>query len=123
MRTILITLGVMNVLFALFHIGFWKIFDWKHDLARLQPINRAIMQTLNLVLIYLFLGFAALSIVLAGADSLGGLERALCAFVGGVFLLRAALQLPLFGTRHLAAGTAIIGVCGLIGVGYVWVAI
>jgi hypothetical protein len=51
--------GVHSLGFALFHLGFWKLFDWKRDLARNHPANRAIIQILNLRLIYVFLGAGA----------------------------------------------------------------
>jgi hypothetical protein len=51
--------GLHSLSFALFHLGFWKLFDWKHTLARSSVANRAIMQILNLRLIYFFLGVAA----------------------------------------------------------------
>ncbi len=47
--------GIYDILFFVFHLFFWKLFDWKNDLAKLKPGNRAIMQILNLRLIYIFL--------------------------------------------------------------------
>ena len=43
-ETLLIIGGIYNLLFAFFHLLFWKIFDWKTDLASLTSVNRAIMQ-------------------------------------------------------------------------------
>ncbi len=55
-RTVILTLcGVYNLLFAIFHICFWKIFKWKEDLQRNSIANRAIIQILNVRLIYIFL--------------------------------------------------------------------
>jgi len=51
--------GAHSLGFAAFHLAFWKLFDWKRDLARNHRANRAIMQILNLRLIYVFLGAAA----------------------------------------------------------------
>jgi hypothetical protein len=42
------------VAFALFHIGFWKLFDWKTDLKSLSFANSGVIQILNLRLIYIF---------------------------------------------------------------------
>ncbi|MDD5362423.1 MAG: hypothetical protein PHN88_09845 [Ignavibacteria bacterium] len=47
--------GIYNLAFAVFHIMFWKIFNWKDDLAKLRAGNRAVMQILNIRLIYVFL--------------------------------------------------------------------
>ena len=42
--------------FAVFHLAFWKLFDWKRELARVGLPTRAITQILNLRLVYVFLG-------------------------------------------------------------------
>jgi hypothetical protein len=47
--------GGYNLAFAVFHIFFWKIFYWNEDLKRVSIANRAIIQILNLRLIYFFL--------------------------------------------------------------------
>ena len=47
--------GFHSVLFAIFHMGFWKIFNWPSALKAIGKENRAIVQILNLRLIYLFL--------------------------------------------------------------------
>ena len=53
--TILFICGIYNLLFAIFHILFWKIFNWKKDLKRISIASRAIMQILNIRVIYIFL--------------------------------------------------------------------
>lgn len=55
MATSVLVCGIYSIAFAIFHMLFWKIFGWKKDLAKLRPENRAIMQILNLRLIYVFL--------------------------------------------------------------------
>ena len=56
-RDLLIQLcGLHSFAFALFHLAFWKLFDWKHDLRKTRLATRAITQILNLRLIYFFLG-------------------------------------------------------------------
>ena len=47
--------GYYCIIFFAFHLSFWKLFRWKADLQRLTPINRAIIQVLNLRLAYVFL--------------------------------------------------------------------
>ena len=47
--------GIYNMLFALFHLFFWKIFKWESELKKLHFSNRAIMQILNLRITYVFL--------------------------------------------------------------------
>lgn len=58
---IFILLGGVHALgFAVFHVYFWKIFRWKTELPKLHFSNRAILQILNLRLIYVSLLFATL---------------------------------------------------------------
>lgn len=52
--------GIHSLGFALFHLGFWKWFNWRTDLEKLQPFNKAIMQIANIRLIYLFVFVAVL---------------------------------------------------------------
>lgn len=47
--------GIYNLLLAIFHLFFWKIFNWESELKKLHFSNRAIMQILNLRLITVFL--------------------------------------------------------------------
>lgn len=49
--------------FALFHCGFWKLFDWPHSLRPAGAVNSAVMQILNMRLTYVFLGVAALCLL------------------------------------------------------------
>lgn len=48
--------GVHSFGFAAFHLAFWKLFDWKRELAKVGLPTRVVTQILNLRLIYLFLG-------------------------------------------------------------------
>ena len=60
-RDLLVQLcGIHSFVFAAFHLAFWKLFDWKHDLQKTSIATRAVTQILNLRLIYLFLGIGVL---------------------------------------------------------------
>ncbi len=76
--------------FAIFHLAFWKLFDWKRELPKLKPVNRGVLQVLNLRLTYVFLVVAFISFffaddllntnlgkVILGATSLFALMRAI----------------------------------------------
>lgn len=56
--------GVLNLLFAALHIGFWNMFDWSEQLALLSVENSNIMQMLNLVLIIFFVYTAFVLLVM-----------------------------------------------------------
>ncbi|UHQ22419.1 hypothetical protein LVB77_17395 [Lysobacter sp. 5GHs7-4] len=52
--------GLHSLAFAGFHLAFWKLFRWRDTLKTATVADRAILQILNLRLIYVFLGMAAL---------------------------------------------------------------
>ena len=56
--------GVHSLGFAVFHLAFWKLFDWPAALGQTNVATRAVTQILNLRLIYVFLGVAALCFAL-----------------------------------------------------------
>jgi hypothetical protein len=62
--------GAHSLAFALFHMAFWKLFGWRQSLKAASVADRAILQILNLRLIYVFLCIAALCFVFA--DDLHG---------------------------------------------------
>lgn len=62
MKILIIIGGFLWLAFFVFHIFFWKLFDWKQDLSKLTEVNRAIMQILNLCLMLVFLLFAYVSL-------------------------------------------------------------
>jgi len=92
--------GVFNLVFAGFHVLFWRLLDWDRDLASLSVINRAVMQILNLCLTFIFLAFAYLSF--EHAEELLGtrLGNALLSLIAFFWLLRAIQQAIFFGLRH-----------------------
>jgi hypothetical protein len=47
--------GLYNVLFAIFHLCFWKLFKWRTELTKLGFPNKGIMQVLNIQLMFYFL--------------------------------------------------------------------
>ena len=56
--------GIFNLGFTIFHLFFWKLFNWKKDLASLTPVNRSVMQILNLCLTFMILLMAYVSLFL-----------------------------------------------------------
>lgn len=59
MNKIIFACGLHSLLFALFHMGFWKIFNWKEELKSSTVSVRAILQIANLRLIHVLLVTAA----------------------------------------------------------------
>lgn len=55
--------GVYNLLFVVFHALFWRLFKWRKQLRKLKDYNRAIMQILNLRLMYVLGVFGMLCLI------------------------------------------------------------
>ncbi|QQE75747.1 hypothetical protein KDJ56_07365 [Brevibacillus composti] len=43
-----------NFAFGVFHLFFWRLLHWKEQLNRVSLVNRAVVQTLNLCLAFMF---------------------------------------------------------------------
>ncbi|NNE66068.1 MAG: hypothetical protein HKN33_05830 [Pyrinomonadaceae bacterium] len=63
MKTLIVIGGVFALGFFVFHVFFWKLFNWKQELSKLSSINRGVMQVLNLCLMWLFLVFGYVSLI------------------------------------------------------------
>lgn len=59
MRVVVWLGGVHSLAFALFHLAFWRLFDWPRDLRGSSVATRAVTQILNLRLTYVFFAVAA----------------------------------------------------------------
>jgi hypothetical protein len=55
MKWIIYVCGFLSLASAIFHMGFWKLFGWKSDLAKLSFANRGVMQILTVQIIFYFL--------------------------------------------------------------------
>ena len=90
MRKILLYVGgSITLCFSLFHLAFWKLFNWQEELIKLDPENKGIMQMLNIVSVYTLLFGAFVSFYLAkrkGAFSF--IEKALIIFIAGYYIVR-----------------------------------
>lgn len=71
--------GLHSLAFAVFHMAFWKLFRWRESLKTATVADRAILQILNLRLIYVLLGVAALCFVFTNELHGSALGRALLA--------------------------------------------
>jgi hypothetical protein len=63
MKSLIIFGGGLWIICFVFHVFFWKLFDWKNDLESVKQVNKGIIQVLNLCLMLVFLIFAYISLV------------------------------------------------------------
>lgn len=92
-----------NLGFVVFHLAFWRLFDWGRELAKLNRINRAVMQILNLRLTYVFGLFAAMQLIFPDALLGTPAGRFLLAGMALFWAMRAVEQIVFFGLRHRAS--------------------
>ena len=92
--------GVFNTALFVFHVFFWRLFNWPEGLASVSFINRAVMQILNVCLMFVFGIFAYISFF--HADEMLGttLGRVLLVLIAAFWFLRALLQIVFFGLKR-----------------------
>ena len=89
--------GVINLLFAIFHLYFWKLFDWQHELVSLSPDNRAIMQVLNIHTAYILVVFFILSLAFSNEVITTKFGQMFGMAIAGFWILRAVNEAVFWG--------------------------
>lgn len=100
MRTLLIIAGFLSIALFIFHLFFWKLFDWKNDLKKVTQLNSSVTQIMNLCLMLLFLIFAYFSIFLTEDLVTTSLGLSLLFGISIFWMFRAVLQIVFFGLRE-----------------------
>ena len=85
--------------FAAFHLAFWRLFGWKRELAKVGLATRAIVQILNLRLVYVFMGIGTGYVINVGfqAGTAGSYMSSLSAFASLTDLAVALVKSVIFG--------------------------
>jgi hypothetical protein len=96
----LIAGGIFNLGFAVFHLFFWRLFDWRKDLASLTAVNRSVMQILNLCLTFLLFVMAYVSLFLRQHMLSTDLGKTLLISVALFWFLRMLEQIFMFEPRN-----------------------
>ena len=84
--------GLHSAAFALFHLAFWRLFDWPRSLQATTRPNRAILQIANAQLVWVFAGIALLCFAMPAQLATTPLGHALLAGMAVFWWLRLALQ-------------------------------
>ena len=92
--------GIYNLGFAIFHLLFWRLFQWKKDLSKLTFINRSVMQIFNLCLTFVFLLMAYISFFYVSELRQTNLGKTLLIGFSLFWLLRMIEQVIFFGIRN-----------------------
>ncbi|MCB1553209.1 MAG: hypothetical protein KDJ14_05325 [Xanthomonadales bacterium] len=99
-NAILVLCAAHSFGFALFHLLFWRLFDWPASLRTAGTANRAILPIANACLIYLFSAVGAVCLMFPQALLHSELGRALLAGMAGFWCLRLLLQFAYLRRRH-----------------------
>ena len=97
---LILACGLHSAAFALFHLGFWRLFDWPRTLQTTTRPNRAIVQIANAQLVWVFGAVALLCFAMPGDLGNTPLGRAVLAAMAGFWWLRLALQFVWLRLHH-----------------------
>ncbi len=104
MRNALLIAGAILLLaLTVFHGLFWRLFDWKRQLAKLHPVNQGAVQAMNIVLMLIFAFFAVLSFFFQTELLNTRLGNFILVFITMMFFIRAYLQVRLFSMKPIAS--------------------
>jgi len=114
-ESIIILGGIYNICFIVFHLFFWKIFNWKEELQKIRFINRGVMQVLNLCLTFAFFIFAFISIFFTQEMINTNLGKTLLLLISIFWFLRAIEQIIFFKLKTIVSVIfLIVFICGTI---------
>jgi hypothetical protein len=112
LKTLIYIGGFYCLAFALFHLAFWKLFDWKTELPKLNPINRGVMQVLNLRLTYLFFVIAFICFFFAEDLLKTNLGNIILGAISLFALMRAIEQLIFWKVEKIGAAFFVVFLLG-----------
>jgi len=103
METLIIAGGFYNIGLIVFHLLFWRIFDWEHDLKLVSYLNRATMQVLNISLTFAFVIFSYISFTHTTELLTTSLGHSLLVLMALFWLARSVQQIVFFKLHHWAS--------------------
>jgi len=103
METFIIAGGFYTIGLIVFHLLFWRIFDWAQDLKQVSFLNRATMQVLNISLTFCFIIFSYISLVHTAELLTSSLGHSLLLLMALFWLARAVQQIVFYKLHHRAS--------------------
>ena len=92
---------IYNIGFIIFHITFWKLFQWNKELKKVSFVNRQVMQIFNICLIVIFLIMALISVFFQNEIIATKLGISVIIMFSAFWFLRALQQIYFFGFRSV----------------------
>ena len=97
LQIIFIAGGIFHLVFALLHLFFPYLFQWKKDFKPIRPVNRNMTYGLNVIVIFSCFIFGFLNLFYHAELLTTVLGKFLLACMTSYWFLRAILQVILFG--------------------------
>jgi hypothetical protein len=95
--------GYYTIGLIVFHLLFWRIFHWEQELKQVSFLNRAIMQVLNISLIFAFILFSYISLAHTSELLTSSLGQSLLVLMALFWLARTIQQIVYFKLQHWAS--------------------
>ena len=95
--------GIYNIALVVFHVLFWRIFNWPETIDSLNPVNKATIQVLNISITFIFFMFAYISFAHTQELVSTPLGNTLLVLMSALWLFRAAQQVYFYKFRHRAS--------------------
>ena len=96
MEALIIAGGFYNIGLIVFHLLFWRIFNWDEELRSLSFVNRATMQVLNISLTFAFIIYSYISFAHTTELLTSSLGHGLLVLMALFWLARAIQQIVFF---------------------------
>lgn len=113
--TVLLLCALHSFGFALFHLGFWRLFDWPRTLGSTTRSNRAIIQIANLQLAWVFAAVGLLCLLYPAELVATPPGRAVLAGMAVFWLIRLAAQFVWLRIHHpLVHALTVLFACGVL---------
>ena len=93
---------IFNLLIAVLHIGFWKLFNWKNQLERVSKENKSILEVLNILSIYLLIFFSVVLIYFGTPLLDSVIAKIYIANMAGFWIIRYILDFFYFDLKKLS---------------------
>jgi len=88
-RKVLLYVGAfINILFAMLHLAFWEMFNWKEELRLVSNETSGVLQILTIASIYMLVFFAGIIFFIAVKNKSDIISNAMLLFISGYFLIR-----------------------------------
>jgi hypothetical protein len=95
--------GFYHIGLIVFHLMFWRLFNWDTELESLSLLNRAVMQVMNISLVIIFVIFAYISFAHTRELATTPLGQTIMVLIALFWLARAFQQIIFFKLAHRAS--------------------